>query len=214
MPPTPARLVIIDDAVLFATTLAEFCARHTDLGAAACAHSLAEARAILPHCAPVVVLLDNHLPDGLGVDFIPELRHLHPQAAVLMLTAFEDDALIARAIDHGAAGYLLKRGRPEEVVTAIQQARQGEAAMSGYVAGRVLELFRQRRDELPPLAQLSPQENRLMQALSSGASLKEAAGATGITYATARSYLRSIFDKLKVKSQLQAVLRFLGRERL
>ena len=90
---------------------------------------------------PGVILLDVGLPGMSGIDGIPKLRALAPEAAVLVLTVFEDEDKIVSAICAGASGYLLKTAPPEELIRAIHEVLAGGAPMNGRIARRVLEMF-------------------------------------------------------------------------
>ncbi len=151
-----------------------------------------------------------NLPDGSGLELLPELKLTLPKVRILMLTVFDDERSISQAIDLGADGFLLKRSGLAETAAAIRKTYAGEAVLSGSVAVTVLQVFKRRMLSKPMLPKLTAQENRLLRSLTEGSSLKQASGDIGVTYSTGRSYLRSIFTKLKVSSQTQAVLAMLG----
>jgi len=92
---------------------------------------------------PHVVLLDLGLPGMSGLDGIPQLRERYPNAAIVVLTVYEDDERIFRALCAGAAGYLLKKTPPARLLENLREAVDGGAPMSLEVARKVIALFRQ-----------------------------------------------------------------------
>lgn len=204
------EIMMIEDSDLFAATLGNYIDQQPDMR---CVHrfsTLADARSGCHQFAPDLVLLDLNLPDGSGLELLPELKLTLPKVRILMLTVFDDERSISQAIDLGADGFLLKRSGLAETAAAIRKTYAGEAVLSGSVAVTVLQVFKRRMLSKPMLPKLTAQENRLLRSLTEGSSLKQASGDIGVTYSTGRSYLRSIFTKLKVSSQTQAVLAMLG----
>jgi DNA-binding NarL/FixJ family response regulator len=162
--------------------------------------------------APQVLLLDVGLPGMNGIDAIARLRQLAPQTAIVILTVFEDDDKIFRAICAGAAGYLLKTSSTEDIATAIRSAATGGSPINPTIARRVLEMFSKAN---PPQKDygLTPREKEILQFLVQGQSTKEAAGQLQISYHTADGYIRDIYEKLQVHSRSSAVAKAL-KERL
>ena len=171
--------------------------------------SAATAREKLPALAPDVVLMDIRLPDGNGADLLGELLPRLPKTEFVVLTVFEEDETIERAIRNGASGYLLKHAGGTQIVQAVREVCRGGALDFG-VSRRVLAMLRERPQPAVFLPDLTPQENRLLCALTQGATVKEAATTIGVTYASARTYLRRMYVKLGVHSRMEAVRRFLG----
>jgi CheY-like chemotaxis protein len=122
-------LLLVDDHAAFRKPLAMILEREPDLAVVAQAGSLAEARAVLPEIAGRVdvALVDLQLPDGDGVEVVRDVRVLHPQSRVLVLTAVIDPAHHATAIDAGAAAILSKAAQPAEIITSIRRAHADEA---------------------------------------------------------------------------------------
>lgn len=163
---------------------------------------LAAARAGEP---PDVVLLDIQLPGVPGSRGVGALRERWPQAAVLMLTAFEDEDKIFESLCNGATGYLLKRTPPARLLEAMREARDGGAPMSPEIARKVVELFRRTAPPLALEASLTPQEVNLLRLLAEGCSYQTAGGQLGISINTVRNYIRAIYEKLQVHTKSAAV---------
>jgi len=158
--------------------------------------------------APDVVLLDIHLPGMRGSEGVPHLLEKWPSTAILMHTISDEDDLVFESLCSGAAGYIVKRTPPAQLLDAIVQARRGGAPMSPEIARRVLARLR----KLAPARteeNLSAQELRVVAALAQGLSYSEAAQQLGVTINTVRTYIRSIYEKLHVHTRAEAVAKAL-----
>ena len=167
----------------------------------------------LARCAaqqPEVALVDIGLPGVSGIDGIPELLAKLPELLILVLTVFEDDDRVFRALCAGACGYLLKRTAPSRLLECIQEVRNGGAPISPEIARKVVRLF---REFTPPAApadsQLSAQETKVLRLLVEGHNYKTAAAELGVTVNTVSFHTRQIFQKLHVHSKSEAVAKAL-----
>lgn len=168
--------------------------------------------ALVEHPAPDVLLLDVELPGVSGIEGIARLRQLAPKAAIVILTVFEDDEKIFRAICAGAAGYLLKTSGTEDIATAIRSAAAGGSPINPRIARRVLEML-SKANEPPRDYGLTPREHDILQLLVQGHTIKEAAAQLSIGYYTADEYIRSVYEKLQVRSRGSAIAKAIN-ERL
>ena len=162
--------------------------------------------ALTAYPSPHVLLLDVGLPGMNGIDGIARLRQLAPESAIVILTVFEDDDKIFRAICAGAAGYLLKTSSTEDIAAAIRSAASGGSPINPTIARRVLEMF----SKANAVAQhkhygLTPRELEILQLLVNGSTIKDAAAHLGIGYYTADEYIRSVYMKLQVRSRGSAI---------
>jgi DNA-binding NarL/FixJ family response regulator len=154
--------------------------------------------------APDIVLLDVGLPGMTGIEGIAPLKAAAPDVQILILTAFEDDDRIFRAICAGASGYLLKTSTTAEIATAVAEVQRGGSPMTPRIARRVLEMFAKAN---PPKRDygLSPREQEILQLLVQGKTVKEAAADLSISFHTADEYIRSVYTKLQVHTRSGAV---------
>ena len=159
----------------------------------------------LPRHRPQVVLMDINLPKMSGVECTRQLRTLLPEVQIVMLTVYDDSDRIFQALQMGANGYLLKRASADEILQAIQDVHRGGAPMSAYIARKVVQSFQQPTPSAPPEEVLSKRESEVLGYVSRGYSDKEVAEALGLTPATVRSYLKTIYSKLHVHSRTQAI---------
>jgi DNA-binding NarL/FixJ family response regulator len=154
--------------------------------------------------APQVILLDVGLPGMDGITGIAHLKSRAPLASILILTVFEDDDKIFRAICAGASGYLLKSEPMAQVITAIDQAIAGGSPMNPRIATRVLAMFTQ----LAPAKRdygLTDREQSVLKCMVAGMARKQIADATGLNPHTADYITRSIYRKLHVNCATAAV---------
>lgn len=159
-----------------------------------------EALAAAAKLRPDVVLMDLHL--GTGMDGIETTRRLVADVSgtrVLVLTTYDTDADVTRAVEAGATGYLLKAERPEELFAAIRAAAEGRAALSAPVANRVMERMRS------PRASLTERETDILGQLARGLGNREIARALFISEATVKTHLVRIYAKLGVDTRAGAV---------
>lgn len=160
---------------------------------------------------PDVILMDIDLPGRSGIEATAIIKALSPKIQVLILTVFEEEDKIFKAIRNGATGYLLKRTPPTEIIDAIMDAHQGGSPMTSSVARKVLLHFQQ----VPPVHHskpdydLSPREMDILKSLVKGYSYKLIANEHFISMDTVRSHIRHIYEKLQVRSKTEAVLKAL-----
>lgn len=207
MPAKPAEIWLVEDNATFRRALA----RAIDATEGfRCAAQFASAEQALAQRdgAPSVILLDVGLPGISGLQAIPRLRERWTGASVIVLTVFEDDDKIFRAICAGAAGYLLKTSALSEITAAILQALAGGAPMNGRIARRVLEMFSQLAPNRGDYG-LSPREKEILEAMVQGKTKKEIAAALDLSFHTVDTHLRNIYQKLQVNTRTGAVAKAL-----
>lgn len=162
--------------------------------------------------APGTVLIDVGLPGIDGIECIRRLKARAPAAQILMLTVFEEDEKIFRAVCAGASGYLLKSASMREIAEAVAEVRRGGSPMTPRVARRVLEMF----SKLAPARndyRLGPREREVLELYVQGLTNKEVADRLSLSVHTIDSYNRSLYEKLHVNTRSGAVAKAL-KERL
>jgi len=169
-----------------------------------------EALRVLPAEAPDVIVMDIQMPGMTGIECTLRLKELLPKTPILILTVSADTQTVFRALEAGADGYLLKRSRPDQLQTAIQEVLEGGAPMTSEIARRVVASFRERAARRDEKARLTPREEEVLGYLSKGFANKEIAVKMSVSYETVRDHLRNIYEKLHVHSRTEAVARFLN----
>ncbi|MET9515375.1 response regulator transcription factor [Streptomyces sp. NPDC002994] len=196
---TPVRILLCDDHVVVRAGLLALLGSEPDIEVVGEAGSGEEAVALAAKLNPDVVLMDLQL--GTGIDGVEATRRIAPTGVhVLVLTTYDTDADITRAIEAGATGYLLKAERPEELFTAIRSAAQGRTTLSPPVASRVMD--RMRGAARPTLTE---RETDILGQLAHGLGNREIARALFISEATVKTHLGRIYAKLGVDTRSGAV---------
>ncbi|MFF5301477.1 response regulator [Streptomyces sp. NPDC013161] len=197
--PVPVRLLLCDDHAVVRAGLRALLSSADGIEVVGEAGSGEEALALAARVRPDVVLMDLQLGDGM--DGVTATRKLTAGDGprVLVLTMFDTDADITRAVEAGATGYLLKAERPEELFTAIRGAASGRTALSAPVADRLMARMRS------PHPTLSEREREILGQLSRGLGNREIARALFISEATVKTHLGRIYGKLGVETRSGAV---------
>ncbi|WP_433225516.1 response regulator [Microtetraspora malaysiensis] len=194
------RLFLVDDHPVVRAGLAALLGGEDDMEIVGAAADGGEALRGIAARKPDVVLMDLQLGDGAdGVEVTRRIRELPSPPRVLVLTTYESDADIMRAVDAGATGYLLKACPPEELFQAIRAAARGETVLSAKVATRMMNRMRD------PGSALSAREVEILELLAGGAGNREIARRLFITEATVKTHLVHIYRKLGVDTRTAAV---------
>jgi len=200
-PPAPvavqARVLVVDDHSLLRTGVANIINQETDLEVVAEAANGRDAiDAFLLH-HPDVVLMDLRMPEMEGVEAIRRIREIDSQARVVVLTTYDADEDIARALQAGAKAYILKDIAADALVACVRDVLAGKTYLAPAAAAKLAEHVTQ--------VQLTPRELAALQLLANGHSNKEIATSLGISERTVKSHLAHLFEKLQVTSRTEAV---------
>lgn len=194
------RLFIVDDHAVVRAGLAALINGEADMTVVGEAADGAAAVTGIAQTGPDIVLMDLQLGDGPdGVATIGTVMAVPDPPVILVLTTYDSDADVVRAIEAGASGYLLKAGPPEELFAAIRAAARGESALSPAAAGSMMRHLRR------PRGTLTAREVEILRALARGDSNRAIAKRLFITEATVKTHLVHIYAKLDVDSRTAAV---------
>jgi DNA-binding NarL/FixJ family response regulator len=171
--------------------------------------SAEQALAELPQCRPDVVLMDINLPGIDGVECVRQLKAKMPRVQFIMLTVYQDSDRLIGSLTAGASGYLLKRTRPHKLLSAIREVCSGGAPLTPEMARRGVQHFQ--HTPSPSLPPLTPRENDVLAQLAKGYCYKEIADHLDIGIGTLQGYVSTIYEKLRVHSRTEAVVKYLGR---
>lgn len=204
------KVMLVEDHVLVREGTRELLEREEDLQIVAEAGDGEEAVRLAAEHSPDVVIMDIALPGINGIEATKQIKAAHPEIAVLVLTAFDDDQYIFALLEIGAAGYLLKDVCAEDLIKAVRAVRAGESVLYPSVARKVIGYFSQRAYKRPPdeIApdHLTDREMEVLNLAAKGMTNREIAGALTISARTVQVHLSNVFSKLEVGSRTEAVL--------
>ena len=201
-PPT-VRVLVVDDHQMFAASLAQALQSEPDLLVVGQGASISEARALMASTTPDVVLLDHRLPDGDGVGAIAHLHAIRPSAKIVVLTATTSDRLLVAAMEAGAAGFIAKTQRLDDVIDGVRAAAQGESVVSAKLLTRLLP--RLRRQSGGGRAELTEREREILDLLARGLSNADIAEQLTISVHTVRNHVANLSAKLGAHSKLEVL---------
>ncbi|MEO3930983.1 response regulator transcription factor [Micromonosporaceae bacterium B7E4] len=193
-------VLLVDDHPLVRTGVRGMLAGEPDIAVVGEAASGVEAIAAVCVAAPDVVLMDLRMPGLDGAQATAQLLAAAPQTHVVLLTTYETDGDILRAVEAGAAGYLLKDVSRTDLVNAVRAAARGGTVLAPSVAARLLHRVRRPRHET-----LSPREVEVLRLVARGMSNIEIGRELHITQATVKTHLLRAFAKLGVSDRTAAV---------
>jgi DNA-binding NarL/FixJ family response regulator len=201
--PGAITILVVDDHPVVRSGLVALLAVEPDLVVVGEAGEGAEALACVATLAPDVVLMDLRMPGMDGADATARIVIDHPGTRVLVLTTFDTDDDILRAVEAGASGYLLKDTPRQELVAAIRAASRGETVLAPPVAARLMG--RMRGAGAGGADQLTPREVEVLAAVGRGLSNGEIGRELFIGEATVKTHLLRVFQKLAVDDRTRAV---------
>jgi two-component system, NarL family, response regulator LiaR len=205
----PIRVLVVDDHFVVREGLRAFLELQDGIEVAGEAGDGEAAIREAQRLRPDVILMDLAMPGLDGVGAMQALRRVLPEGRVVVLTSFPDDDRLLPAIRAGAAGYLLKDGRPQELVRAIRAAHAGEALLDPAVAARLVASIAQAPGEAPP-ERLTPREREVLALIARGYSNKRIARELAVSEKTVKTHVGHVLAKLGVSDRTQAALHAVG----
>jgi two-component system, NarL family, response regulator DevR len=197
------RVFLLDDHEVVRRGVREMLEAEDDMEVVGEAGTAEEAYGRIPATSPHVAVLDMRLPDGDGIEVCREIRSKHPEIACIMLTSFSDDEAVYAAILAGAAGYLLKQVRGNDLVAGIRRVAAGDSLLDPSVTTRVLERLRHKDDD-DPLAALTDQERKILEHIAEGLTNREIGAQMFLAEKTVKNYVSNMFAKLGMSRRTEA----------
>ena len=199
------KVMLVDDHEVVRKGIRAMLETNEDLDIVAEAGTADEAVLRARSYKPDVVVMDVRLPDRSGVMACRDIRAENPDIAVLMLTSFSDDQALFDSIMAGAAGYVLKQIRGNELVEGIRRVGAGESLLDPAVTARVLERVRNPQSaEDPRLARLTPTELRILEMIADGHTNRQIGDHIHLAEKTVKNYVSTILTKLQVARRAEA----------
>jgi DNA-binding NarL/FixJ family response regulator len=191
------RILVADDHFVVRMGLAALVNTEDDMEVVAEAEDGGRAVELFAELQPDLLLIDSRMPGMDGVAAAMEIRARFPQARILMLTAYDGDADIRRALEAGVNGYVLKRSTGDNLIPALRAVAAGERWLSKATAG---QLASRKSDE-----RLTPREIQVLDKISQGLANKQIGDTLQITEYTVKDHVKSILGKLRVADRTEAV---------
>jgi len=190
-------VLVVDDHALFRTGVANIINQEGDLHVVAEAGNGVEAVAAYERHHPDVTLLDLRMPVMDGVEVVRQIRARDPRARVIVLTTYDTDDEIARALKAGAKAYVLKDVSAEDLIGCIRNVLAGKTYLAPAAAAKLAEGVAH--------VQLTPRELATLRLTADGKANKEIANELGISERTVKTHLGHLFEKLGVSSRTEAI---------
>lgn len=196
----PKRIIIVEDDHIIRNAFVTLIQQSGDYTVAN-AYSNAEAAIKnVKDDAPDICLMDIELPGMNGIEAIPKIKALSPSTQVVVVTVYENDDLVFKALCEGASGYLTKNMPPQKLIDSLKELENGGAPMSTNIARLVVSSFHKNRQ-----SPLTARELEVLELLSSGKSYSTIADQLFVDKETVKSHIKNIYLKLEVHSKAEAI---------
>ena len=199
---TQARVLIVEDQALFAEAV-RGALEYQGMSVVSVVSTGEEAVVAVETSRPKVVLMDLVMPRLDGASAMRAIRERVPASRVIVLTSFLDEDKLMPALRAGAAGYLLKDARPQELARAVRAAHAGEALIDPVVAAQLVETL---AHDGEPLDRLTPREREVLELLGRGFANKRIALELGLSEKTVKTHVGHVLEKLGVADRTQAAV--------
>ncbi len=202
-------VAMIEDHQILVDSLGLMLRYESDIDFLGAASSVAKGLDLVGNTTPDVLLLDVGLPDGNGLDLIPEVNQISPNTNIVVLTSMSDENTLMRVIDSGINGFVSKNSELSELLATIRKAAEGEIVMpTSLLVGLLMRLPRDKAaayKEEKGWERLTVREQEILELLAKGKSGNEIAEELHIAPLTVRTHIRNMMSKMGVHSRLEAV---------
>ena len=200
------RVFLLDDHEIVRRGLRELLESEGDIDVVGESGLAREAARRIPALRPDVAILDARLPDGSGIDVCRDVRTANPEIRALILTSYDDDEALFSAIMAGAAGYVLKQVRGNDLLESVRRVAAGQSMLDPAVTAQVLERLRTGPAEDAALAPLTAQERRILSLIGDGLTNRQIAEELFLAEKTVKNYVSSLLAKLGLERRTQAAV--------
>lgn len=203
-PPGPARrrILIVDDHPMTRFGLAQMLRQERDMEVCGEAENAARALSLVKSLKPDLVVSDLTMPDRHGLEFVKDMRAMHPQVAVLVVSMHDEVLYAERVLKAGGRGYLMKNAGGEQLLKAIRRVLDGHVFLSEALAEKLLDVFPGRRSQAANsvVGQLTDREFQVFQCLGQGMTSREIGAQLRMGVKTVETHRRHVREKLNLKT--------------
>ncbi len=199
----PLRVLIVDDHLVVREGLRTILDRQPDMKVVAEAGDGDQAIALFDRHHPDLTLMDLRLPKRSGVEATAEIRRRYPQARIVVLTVFDGDEDIYRALKAGARSYLLKSASHEELLSTLRAVAAGRRPLPAFIAERLAQHFER--------SELTQREIEVLGLIVAGKANKQIGALLGVTEGTVKTHVNSILGKLGAADRTEAAVQAIRR---
>jgi two-component system response regulator DevR len=203
---TTIRVFLLDDHEVVRRGIKELLEAEGDIVVVGESGLAQEATRRIPALRPDVAILDGRLPDGTGMEVCRDVRSVDPSIKALILTSYDDDEALFSAIMAGAAGYILKQVRGNDLVDTVRRVAAGESTLDPTVTALVLERVRNGPPRDQQLEALTTQEQKILELIGEGLTNRQIAERMYLAEKTVKNYVSSLLAKLGLTSRTQAAI--------
>ena len=203
------KVLIADDHPLLRESLHKTLSNQRDMKVVGEAGDGNEVIRMAEELKPDIIIMDIMMPTVNGIEASKQIKKDHPNIAILILTAYDDDNYVLGLLEAGAAGYLLKSARGQDIVNAIRAIEAGESVLHPNIIGKLLKRAMLKSNSAPEQQKnelLSEREKEMLKLLSTGMSNKEIADALCLSIRTVKAHMSNIFTKMHVASRSEALI--------
>ena len=204
-----AKILIADDHPLLREALSEALSAQEDMEVIGEAGDGEEAVRLTSKLGPDIVVMDIMMPKVDGIEASRQIKKVAPNVAILILTAYDDDNYVLGLLEAGAAGYLLKSARGQDIIKAIRSIQAGESVLHPNIIEKLLKRAMGKSAGIEGSSihePLSARETEMLKLLAKGMSNKQIAAELYISLRTVKAHLSNIFTKMKVASRSEALV--------
>src|SRR3954463_2183301 len=200
------RVFLLDDHEIVRRGVRDLLDVEDDIEVVGEAGTAEDALVRIPATTPDVAIIDMRLPDGNGVEVCREVRSAHPEIQCVVLTSFADDEALFDSIMAGAAGYLLKQIKGNDLVDAVRRVANGQSLLDPGVTERVLERLRNGPAEDERLARLTDQERKILDLIAEGLTNRQIGERMFLAEKTVKNYVSNLLAKLGMERRTEAAV--------
>ena len=209
------EVLIVDDHVITRQGIRRLLSEESDLRVVGEAGDGEQAVDLATELQPDVIIMDIAMPRLNGIEATRQIKLLHPDIAIVALSAYDNDEYVFGMLEAGASGYLLKTSSDEELIDAIRSVYDGEPALDPLVTKKVINRFRATGEPAvhkKASDHLSDREIGIIKLAAKGLSNSEIAAELSLSKRTVEGHMRSIFNKLRIGTRTEAVLYALRKD--